>query len=520
MTGSTLTHAYIGDVVKFHRNDDGDLVVYGKAAGPDKDLDGQRCHPDWLRKAVPKWFEWGNVREQHDQIAAGVGTDLDNLGDDWHIKAVVTDPVTAHKVETKTLKGWSLGAVGVRTFRDAQGQEWLVDGEIVEFSLVDRPCNSTCTVGVAVKSADGKWTSVAASAGEVIAKAVQLDKPRGGAGSQKSITGEGDPAPAFDRALALSIAAAVMKKDRAGALKLAAPLTTKAVAADGLQDEAPDIATGKEVIRLLGQLIAAEAAELSAGYLDETCDITLLTQATDCIKWWLRNEQAAEDEPEAPYADDDEDDTTVVYIGLSARGVVFKYVSQAKRDEYAKSGVAMPNGDFPIPDTDHLKSAVGHLGNYQGDKAEAKAHIIKRAKALGATNLLPDDWGVGGSDSKEKAVDPETGTTVEPTTEKTVTTQTSSLDEAAVQKIADAAVVKALAPLQAENVTLREELAQIKSTAIPGGPFVVAPPAGANGNDAATKAAGYREIAKTATDPALREAYNALAAREEAAARR
>lgn len=512
----TLTHAYIGDVVKFHRNDDGDLVVYGKAAGPDKDLDGQRCHPDWLRKAVPKWFEWGNVREQHDQIAAGVGTDLDNLGDDWHIKAVVTDPVTAHKVETKTLKGWSLGAVGVRTFRDAQGQEWLVDGEIVEFSLVDRPCNSTCTVGVAVKSADGQWSSVAASAGEVIAKAVQLDKPRGAMGSQKSVPDAGDPAPAFDRALALSIAAAVMKKDRAGALKLAEPLLTKAVAADGLQDEEPDIATGKQVIRLLGQLIAAEAAELSAGYLDETCDITLLTQATDCIKWWLHNEQAAKDEPEAPYDEDDDEDQTIVYVGLSARGVVWKYVSAAKRDEYATSGVAMPNGDFPIPDEGHLKSAVGHWKDYTGDKAEAKSHIIKRAKALGLTNLLPDDWdGGSGDEAKGKAV--------EPTTDKAVeaeTTKTTALDAEEVQKIAKAAAVEATKAAQAEIESLRGELAQIKSTAIPGGPFVVAPPVGVTGDDATTKAAGYRAIAKQASDPTIREAYNALAAQTEQAARR
>jgi hypothetical protein len=54
----------------------------------------------------------------------------------------------------------------------------------------------------------------------------------------------------------------------------------------------------------------------------------------------------------------------------------------------------MPNGDFPIPDEGHLRSAIGHLGNYTGDKTAAKAHIVSRARALGLTNLLPDDWGV------------------------------------------------------------------------------------------------------------------------------
>jgi len=514
MTGA-VRHAYIGDIVKQYRDENGDLVIYGKAAGPDLDLDGERCDPKWLRKAVPAWFEWGNIREQHSSIAAGVGIELDEKGDDWYVKALITDPVTAHKIETKTLKGLSLGAIGARTYKDAAGRIWLTDGNIVEFSAVDRPCNPTATIDeatrLAVKSAGGDWEPVPA-AGVVIAKAAKLDQPRGAAGSQKTAAQE-DAAPTFDRALALSIAAAALKKDRAGALKLAAPLTAKAVAADGLQDEAPDIATGKEVIRLLGQLIGAEADELAAGYLDETCDITLLVQATDCIKWWLCKEQAAEDEPEAPYAEDD-DEPDIIYIGLSAsRGVRWKYVSAAKRDEYAKSGVAMPNGDFPIPDEGHLKSAVGHWKTYTGDKAEAKAHIIKRAKALGLTNLLPDDWGVGGSDDDSK------GKTVEPDGTKAVTTtETSSLDEAAVQKIADAAVVKALAPLQAENTSLRQELAQIKSTAIPGGPFVVAPPVAPGENEAVTKAAGYREIAKNHPDPAFRAAYRALADRTEAEA--
>ena len=66
--------------------------------------------------------------------------------------------------------------------------------------------------------------------------------------------------------------------------------------------------------------------------------------------------------------------------------------SQAEREKYAKSGVAMPNGDFPIPDEKHLHSAITLLGRYKGDKAAAKAHIKRRAKALGLTNVIPDDW--------------------------------------------------------------------------------------------------------------------------------
>ncbi|HVA05517.1 MAG TPA: hypothetical protein VNG12_02130, partial [Acidimicrobiales bacterium] len=85
---------------------------------------------------------------------------------------------------------------------------------------------------------------------------------------------------------------------------------------------------------------------------------------------------------------------------LSADGMV-KFVSAAARRKYAESGVAMPNGDFPIPDEGHLRSAIGRLAEYKGDKAKAKAHVISRARALGLTHLLPGDWHV----SKETDMD-------------------------------------------------------------------------------------------------------------------
>lgn len=82
-----------------------------------------------------------------------------------------------------------------------------------------------------------------------------------------------------------------------------------------------------------------------------------------------------------------------------------KYVSAAARRKYAESGVAMPTGAFPIPDEGHLRSAIGRLAEYQGDKAKAKAHIIKRARALHLTHLLPKDWNVSKDAQKDTAPD-------------------------------------------------------------------------------------------------------------------
>ncbi|MGH3826856.1 MAG: hypothetical protein ACRDQX_06745 [Pseudonocardiaceae bacterium] len=135
----TLIHAYAADIVKAERDAAGDLLVYGKATGSDRDLDGQRCDSAWLEKAMPAWHEWGNCREMHQPIAAGVGVELTNDGDDWFVKSKVVDPNTARKIEAGVLKGYSIGIKSpVISKRD--GQEWITGGSIVELSYVDRPC--------------------------------------------------------------------------------------------------------------------------------------------------------------------------------------------------------------------------------------------------------------------------------------------------------------------------------------------------------------------------------------------
>jgi hypothetical protein len=65
---------------------------------------------------------------------------------------------------------------------------------------------------------------------------------------------------------------------------------------------------------------------------------------------------------------------------------------QKRRD--ARTGVAQPNDDFDfsIVDEPQLRSAIDRVGNYKGDKAAARAHIITRAKELGLLYLIPANW--------------------------------------------------------------------------------------------------------------------------------
>ena len=62
-----------------------------------------------------------------------------------------------------------------------------------------------------------------------------------------------------------------------------------------------------------------------------------------------------------------------------------------QRKALAAKGSAMPDGSFPIRNEDDLGNAVSTHGLAK-NKAAAKAHITKRAKALGLTAKLPADW--------------------------------------------------------------------------------------------------------------------------------
>lgn len=61
------------------------------------------------------------------------------------------------------------------------------------------------------------------------------------------------------------------------------------------------------------------------------------------------------------------------------------------RKQLAKRGKAMPNGGFPIRNVEDLKNAIRAIGRAK-DPAATKRYIKRRAKALGAMNLIPGGW--------------------------------------------------------------------------------------------------------------------------------
>lgn len=143
-------------ITKTTRDDDGNLYVYGKLTGPDLDLDGQIMDADWLKAAVPQWFESGaNIRLMHQPVAVGVGTELEQDGDDWWLTSKVVDPYAQRLVDEGVLTSYSIGVKSPKLVKDASAPNGRVKGgKIVESSLVDRGCNETTKL-VLAKAVEG-----------------------------------------------------------------------------------------------------------------------------------------------------------------------------------------------------------------------------------------------------------------------------------------------------------------------------------------------------------------------------
>lgn len=77
----------------------------------------------------------------------------------------------------------------------------------------------------------------------------------------------------------------------------------------------------------------------------------------------------------------------------------FRYFSPEKRKELAEKGFALPDGSYPIRNVSDLKNAIRAYGRSKpSDRAKVRAHIKKRARALGHAELIPDTFSIDSTD--------------------------------------------------------------------------------------------------------------------------
>jgi hypothetical protein len=76
-------------------------------------------------------------------------------------------------------------------------------------------------------------------------------------------------------------------------------------------------------------------------------------------------------------------------------------MNTAARKKAAAQGQAMPGGRFPVKTRADLENAIRAVGRVRPDTEEARSQVrrflIKRAKALGASDAIPDTWAADGS---------------------------------------------------------------------------------------------------------------------------
>lgn len=87
-----------------------------------------------------------------------------------------------------------------------------------------------------------------------------------------------------------------------------------------------------------------------------------------------------------------------------------KYTAAQLR-QLLKEGKAIANADgepsFPIDDTEDLHHAIRAVGRGGADHDRIRAYIIKRAKQMGQSDAIPDDWASDGSVKSRSDGEPE-----------------------------------------------------------------------------------------------------------------
>ncbi len=75
-------------------------------------------------------------------------------------------------------------------------------------------------------------------------------------------------------------------------------------------------------------------------------------------------------------------------------------ISQADRDKAASSGAAMPDGSYPIlacEGENSVDTAVSAVGRGSGSHNAIRKHIMTRARSLGCSSKIPENWNDDGS---------------------------------------------------------------------------------------------------------------------------
>jgi len=481
-------------IIKADKNDDGTLTVYGKATDDSIDMDNQICDATWLDRAMPEWMKsGGNIREQHSNIAAGVAKELETKADGHYISVLVVDPVSVKKVEAGVLKGFSIGIKSPRVVRDTKAVNGrIIDGQIIEISLVDRPANPNAKL-IMAKSVEGE------------SSLVQVEELH-----------------EYKAPLPSEVIKATKKGSKMDQLKqiteLAKSLTPDTVK---FNKEAFDKAR-----TALAELIVVEATEMATEGSNEKDSIEALLDAVKHLFNWYEGE-IAEGEVAAPMNGD--------LIELSTEADTVK----SSCDHEDSCSDCSCDGCKSCKDAGGCDNKM--CGKCAYAMAEKSATIDKclecgchkpsdahgRADVTTAEIVAPTETPKSAEADEvpaEVVAEAEPIAEEAPVVEANEISESDSSDNDGIEAVVEKAVKSAMESVKAEieslraekesavkkSMSLETELATALSKSVAGGPKRTAITSGAQSNEYLVKAATYKAKADATTDPVLAKGYKAL----------
>jgi hypothetical protein len=453
---ANLTTTSYFSIEKADRNADGTMTVYGKATDDSLDIDQQICDGDWLKRAMPAWFKsGGNIREQHSNIAAGVAKEYEAKADGHYIGVLVVDPVSVKKVDAGVLKGFSVGIKNPRVVRDSKAANGrIVDGQIVEVSLVDRPANPNCQL-VLAKSVDGEKDLV------------QVEELH-----EKEVTEENNLIQSENNS-----------EKESGSMDTTTVSVPKSIVGDLVKFDKAQFEAAREA---LANLISIEAQEMKEGH-NELSSIAHLLEAVAHLHAWYEGEEAegeVMEEAEVELAADTEK-MCAECNKVMKECMCEKSAAAEDMTPTAETGANLDTATI-VPPADTPKSA-------EAEEAPVAEEVAEEAPAAEEV-------------TEEVSVDENSTDKLEAIVEEVVDKATKALKS----EIANLVSAKEAAEVRA--MSLETELATAKSLALGGGPKRTVSPIDVKAtNDLLTKAAVYKEKAKATTDITLAKGYKILA---------
>jgi hypothetical protein len=459
-----LTTSYFG-IEKADRHADGTMTVYGKATDDSLDIDKQICDGDWLDRAMPHWFKsGGNIREQHSNIAAGVAKNYELKADGHYITALVVDPVSVKKVENGVLRGFSIGIKNPRVIQDSKAANGrIVDGQIVEVSLVDRPANPNCQLVLAKST----------SADETIMQVEELiEKEESVVDNvlQSSNTLEEESSP----------------MENTDVVKSAKTILGDLIKFDKTQYEAAREA--------LANLISVEAQEMKEGH-NEIMSISHLLEAVAHLHAWYEGEEAEGEIME---------ETEIELAAKPEEKEMMPRKNESLKEFKARCKEAGMSDDYADKTYDKYMAAEKEA---EADDATTETPKSAEVDGLEVADIVADEAPVAVEEvpaEEEKVSEVPSSEEVEAIVEQAIKSATTSI------KTEIAELLSAKKAVEEKAVNLENELAIAKSLAVAGGPKRTGTSIG-QANDLLVKAATYKAKALATTDPVLAKGFNELA---------